>query len=425
MLFSFRFFAGCPVVSTAPVTSFPGAGLSADGISAVGNVPEAARQKSGFQWLYDQVVACRRGGKEAGPGCKSTNLCSVFPLKKRALEGADKSTGHDLSEKETAQLPCPERIKPEDDGSASFVVPGDGSPAQGRELTDTRDGTAGGQPPENREIILEQPLSSGIARERGQEEAQHRSPLSGDDVRAKTTGLKTLRIGPDEAISMDLLYSPDLDRGLRTEGHKAVVRQRPGAGPWPSVWIQDRLCQLGMTRERAHAQLLSAARGATRGALDITLRLADKHALLNDEGRISSVPPECLRSWLLDGQFFSADMDAYAMDSWILGCALYQMAFGTQLFNIDAPVRREAVEVLLEHQENRSFLEQMVDGNLKIVRRKNAQAMSEKQAGDIKTLLMGLLECDPTRRMTIGQLLEHPFLRDAVARVEAAPNKAR
>ena len=68
---------------------------------------------------------------------------------------------------------------------------------------------------------------------------------------------------------------------------------------------------------------------------------------------------------------------------------------------------------LIIKQRDQESLHKGIAGHIDALVEQEAGGLSHEQAGHIKTLLKGLLEYDPARRMTIRQALDHPFLNDA------------
>ena len=134
--------------------------------------------------------------------------------------------------------------------------------------------------------------------------------------------------------------------------------------------------------------------------------------------------PELIRALMGEREVFRVRDRLPALDCWSLGCTLYEVAFGRRLFNF-AEWKKDGG--LLAKQSNRAGLEKKIDRKLKKMRdarkRGRGLGLSPEQETQLKTLLMGLLEYDPAKRMTISEMRKHPFLAEGGAAQKLAQDK--
>lgn len=98
-------------------------------------------------------------------------------------------------------------------------------------------------------------------------------------------------------------------------------------------------------------------------------------------GDISYMAPEVLKG----------EENSYASDLWSLGCILYRMYTGSCPFSAD---------------NNDHLIQMILNRDLP---NPKGNTLSTKPSSEFLSLLKGLLEKDPSKRLTWNQLIKHPF----------------
>ena len=211
-------------------------------------------------------------------------------------------------------------------------------------------------------------------------------------------------------------------RGGRRSGHV----QDPGDfPPLPAALIRKTLFQLGSALDYLHNSM-HVVHGDIKP--ENILIKPDGHITLCDfglavpschsgrtrhhlGGTVTMMAPELIRV-RMGGDESQLRGQLPALDSWSLGCTLYVVLFDRYPFPLDGS--REDLGLLDAHLD-REGLEDSIDRNLRRIRdtAEPGRGLSREQEKQVKTLLMGLLEYDPAQRMTIQQMMQHPFLAEA------------
>ena len=106
-----------------------------------------------------------------------------------------------------------------------------------------------------------------------------------------------------------------------------------------------------------------------------------------------------------------------AIDTWALGCTLYEMVFGHMLFRTspdeDESLQEQCRSVMARQQQSLYDMEWRIDAQIESLCSQADGYMTEEQGEQLKDLLMALLQEEPTDRMIIDDVLTHPFLANA------------
>ena len=136
------------------------------------------------------------------------------------------------------------------------------------------------------------------------------------------------------------------------------------------------------------------------------------------ESTLNYSPPEVFAA-RLSGLEEVPTEQPYAIDSWALGCCLYEMVFGEILFepgyfggSKEERMEQEA-RAMLDMQQDTALLEQVIDTRIDALQSQLEDYLPQEKAAQLKELLMGLLTTDPADRMTIAEALDNPFLQEA------------
>ena len=200
--------------------------------------------------------------------------------------------------------------------------------------------------------------------------------------------------------------------------------------PLPVAQVQSIMHQLGAaldylhnTKQMVHCDikpdnlLIDPANGhVTLCDFDRAISLAGAGAVVLGElaaGTLDYMPPEALEGFLgTGGRDEEIAQFPCALDSWAMGCVLYELLCAQVLFPSDGEDDRRSARSLIRKLRDQEAVHKGIAGHIDALAEQEAGGLSVEQAGHIKTLLKGLLEHDPAQRMTIRQALDNPFLND-------------
>lgn len=460
-------FSGRSGVATAPVTPGQGSGLSAPGISSVHNQKLPRIKTRGLKRFADKMRAHKRCVKDywlrlpwnrcggmsckanAVPAGKDSNRSSQSSGGRRdkpeirhlhtedGLSGA--SSPHALPEGQERGLRklCKKKkgdylhlknLKLEQGGcsSVSFVVPGYWGPVKVCKSTSSSAPFPLREALEKEKRILGRLNHPNIVKKYIQKEQQGQAVVPGAGIKDTTKDSR--------ALIMDAA-------GARIDG-LLKTQASPAASPLPLPLLRGIMHQLGRaldylhnTKQMVHCDikpaniLIKPCGQVTLCDFGFAVSLANQPALGHRAGTMNYMAPERIRQLASRHPPLTLGLYPCAIDSWSLGCCLYKMAFGDKAFRQD--VAWPALLYSCSYGNDSHFLSQLdssIDRNIEAVWHPEEGDVMQEQLGDLKTLLMGLLEYNPARRMTMHKVLEHPFLRDGPVVGEAAQkaqNEAR